>query len=136
MLRAVAVDNRGMKNSKETTVNALQKSARVFSVEGDQWDADVVVGKSVRIYGVDANNANGAQWFDLTFNVGDEAVYGSYNLVYTGAIVSITAKTVTIDASGTGENTKRLRLADFLARNRSWTPEKIAAHNAVESRCI
>lgn len=121
---------------KTTKITNLHTDARIFSVEGDDYRADVIKGSSIRIHGTNGNHVSRAQPVDQTFNVGDHAVYGSYNLVYTGEILSITEKTVTIDASGTGCGKKRLPLAVFFARNHGRTPEQIATHNAEEMNCI
>ena len=117
------------------------------------YNADVEPRQSIRLYGecqdrcryikqVDANGVTTyhqesyAQPFDLTFRVGDRAVYGSYNLTYTGKIVAIGPKTVTIDAHGTGERQHRLSLYDFAWRNWDYNAEKIAHDNSVEMECI
>lgn len=53
-----------------------------------------------------------------TFAVGDRAEYDSYNLSYIGRILSITAKTVTIDHGDRCDNgTSRLSIYDFCWRN-------------------
>tara|TARA_R110000796_G_scaffold84556_2_gene184228 strand:- start:1045 stop:1416 length:372 start_codon:yes stop_codon:yes gene_type:complete len=123
-----------MKNTSQIT--DLHTDSRIFSVQGDDYRADVVKGSSIRIHGIDANNVRGPQSFDRTYQLGDDAVYDSYNMVYTGEIVSITDKTVTIDTRSTGGRTKRLPLAVFVARNHGWDLVKVAKHNAVESQCI
>lgn len=70
----------------------------------------------------------------VTLRIGGDAVYGSYNLTYTGKIISITDKTVTID---TGMNERRrISLGDFCDRNWDFDAEKIAADNLLESYCI
>ena len=61
-----------------------------------------------------------------TFKVGDDAVYGSYNLIYTGEIISIGKKTVTIDDHG---RRKRLKFEDFCWRNWDYNSEEIASKN-------
>lgn len=70
--------------------------------------------------------------FDRTFKLGVEVEYDSYNLKYTGPIVGIGAKTVTVCAKGTGDRTKRLNLRTFIWRNWDFNAEKAAAHNATE----
>jgi len=117
-------------------ITNLQNDARICSYRDDVYNADVVKGVSIRIHGVDANRVGGPRDFDRTFRVGERAVYDSYNLVYTGAILSITEKTVTIDADSTGQRTKRLPLAVFVKRNYGRSMEEIDAHNATESQCI
>lgn len=62
------------------------------------------------------------------FNVGDHAVYGSYNLIYTGEITAIGAKTVTIvEKHG---RTHRLDLHEFSWRNWDYDAEHISRSNA------
>jgi hypothetical protein len=48
-------------------------------------------GVSVRIFGTDYKGA-----FDLTFKIGDVAVYDSFNMVYTAKIESIGPKTIKV----------------------------------------
>jgi len=68
------------------------------------------------------------QDYDLTFRVGDRAEYDSYNLSYTGIIVSIGAKTIGIQSDH--GKVKRLRLHEFSWRNDDFDIEKIRARNA------
>ena len=117
-----------------TTIRNIQTDRRAFASLRDVWHAEVSKGKSIRIFGTDGNRHTPKE-INRTYRVGDRAVYDSYNLFYTGPIVSITEKTVTIDASSTGYTVKRLPLAVFFARNRR-TIESIDAYNAVESQCI
>lgn len=70
------------------------------------------------------------------FNIGDSAIYGSYNLYYTGKILNIGKKTVSIDASGTGERVKRLSLERFARRNYNYDADRISEHNRIESYYI
>lgn len=85
-------------------------------------------------------NAHSPKQTSVRFEIGGEAVYGSYNLTYTGKIISITEKTVTIDtemSNGFGTTEKRrLSLADFCNYNWDFNSEKIARENAIESMCI
>lgn len=122
--------------------------------------ADVVPGSSVRLYGEDPNRCRWdaerrqsvqyTRHYDLTFRVGDRAVYGSYNLVYTGTITAIGKQTVTITEDGyerdaNGETMRdadgllrtgpfgqahRLELYEFNWRNNDYDAEKIARENA------
>lgn len=117
-----------------TTHRNIQTDRRAFASLRDVWHAEIDKGKSIRIFGTDGNRRTPAE-IDRTYRVGDRAVYDSYNLFYTGAIVSITDKSVTIDASHTGYTVKRLPLAVFFMRNRQAI-EAIDAHNATESQCI
>jgi len=68
------------------------------------------------------------------FEVGEEAEYDSYNLSYTGKIVSIGKSTVTIkNAWGDG---KRLKAQDFAWRNWNFNSEETARRNAEISQSI
>ncbi len=117
------------------------------------YNADVEPRQSIRLYGAVADRCRYIKFtdpsgvigyrreeyvqpFNLTFRIGNSAVYGSYNLTYTGKIVSIGAKTVTIDAHDTGDHTKRLNLWQFAHQNWDFDAAKIAHDNAIESQCI
>jgi hypothetical protein len=72
------------------------------------------------------------------FNIGDEAEYGSYNLIYTGPITKITDKIVQITAyPGTRNETKHnLSLDTFCWRNEKFDAAKVAKYNQEESYYI
>lgn len=106
--------------------------------------ADVTPGVSIRLHGVETNRHGGPAAYDLTFKLGDSAVYGSYNLTYTGEITAIGEKTVTITETHYGRNdagervlvygrVHRLELADFSRQNSDYDADKIAARNAAWS---
>ena len=65
-----------------------------------QFDVEIVKGKSIKIECF-YENLHVPREFTNEFEIGDEAEYDSWNLRYTGKIVSITEKTVTIDAAVT-----------------------------------
>ena len=89
---------------------------------------------SIRI--VVTNNETETVKSDVTFYVGDTAVYDSYNLRYLGTITAITEKTVTID-KGRGYSTKaRLKHAEFGWRNAGFDLEKIKKENWETSMSI
>ena len=92
-----------------------------------EFNAEIVPGKSIRIFGQYGNCCNGPQGFDMTFNVGDPAEYGSYNLTYVGKITAIGMKTVTI---ADGRKVKRLDLNTFCWRNWDFDLEAIAKKNS------
>lgn len=69
----------------------------------------------------------------IVFAVGDEAVYDSWNLVYTGKITSIGAKTVTVTEDG---RSHRLSVYEFCLRNRKFDAEAIRARNAETMQAI
>ena len=68
------------------------------------------------------------------FNIGDEAEYGSYNLIYTGPITKITDKMVQITAyPGTRNETRHnLSLGTFCWRNEKFDAVKTAKYNQEE----
>ena len=73
--------------------------------------------------------------FSRRFSLGDSAVYGSFNLTYTGPITSITAKRVVIEP-GYGDRTKSLDLERFFWRNWDYNEAETAARNAEISMTI
>lgn len=95
--------------------------------------AIVKPGDSVLLHGREANNCRLAPTglptlYANFFRIGDEAEFGSYNLIYTGTITAITAKTVTItEESGTAH---RMSLYAFDRRNWDFDAEVVAKHNA------
>ena len=70
--------------------------------------------------------------YDITFLVGGAAVYGGYNMTYTGTIVAIGEKAVRIREDH-GSKVHALDLATFSDWNRDFDMEKIAARNAAWS---
>lgn len=98
------------------------------------YNADIKKNESIRIYGTYKNHVKGPQEFDKTFKIGDRAEYDSWNLKYTGEIVAIGEKTVTIDTYPGSNNSerKRLDLHTFSWRNWNYNSGKIAEHNSNE----
>ena len=122
---------------KVTTYRNLKGRNRKF--QGKHFEGEVAVGnhavvttgESVTLWGVQTRRTTGLAPYRLTFKVGDFAVYDSYNLVYTGLIVAIGAKTVTIEASCTGrKSAKQLSIAEFSRRNWNYNAEKISRQNS------
>lgn len=68
------------------------------------------------------------------FAVGDEAEYDSFNLRYTGQILAIGMKTVTISTSYEGK--RRLKAEEFGWRNWNFDSEEIKQQNAITSLSI
>ena len=109
---------------------------RVISHEPiGELHADVERNVSIRLFGrvTSSQQRNEAgEWspmtvaFDRTFKLGDEAEYDSFNLVYTGQIVAITDKIVTIQD---GSERHRLDLYEFIRRNWDLDLEKIGKNN-------
>ena len=90
--------------------------------------ADIIPGKSIRLFGIETNRYGGPKAYDKTFKVGDEAEYGSYNLHYFGKILAIGAKTVRIETSSTGGRSRLLDPYEFSFRNRDDADRKHAAN--------
>lgn len=102
------------------------------------WNADIEPKKSIRIwgiYGYGQNVINGRA-FDLTFNIGDVAVYGSFNLIYTGTITAITANTVTVKERYSDTKVHRFSLYEFIWKNWDFNAERINQHNNETSHYI
>lgn len=88
--------------------------------------------KAITISGIYKNRIDGPIAFNKTFKVGDVAVYGSYNLIYTGIITAIGEKTVTIQHYKNSTDKSRLNLYRFSWRNWDFDHDRIEAYN-VES---
>lgn len=89
---------------------------------------------SIRIQGLRPRWGSKPQRFDRTFYVGDHAIYGAYNLTYTGPILSIGPKAVTIQECGNRRT--RMTHRDFAWWNWDYDAEAISRHNADELMCI
>ncbi len=96
------------------------------------YNADIQPKQSIRIFGVYTNSSK-PKPFDKTFKIGDEAEYNSYNLIYTGKIVSIGPKTVSIDDDG---KVTRLSIYGFIDKNHDFNVFKVNGHNKIEMQCI
>lgn len=83
--------------------------------------AEVAPRRRIRLFGLDDGRA-----FDRVFAIGDEAAYSGYNLTYTGQIVAIGAKTVTVRDE---HETRRLSIYDFLFWNRRFDAERTLETN-------
>lgn len=105
------------------------KAIEVRNMRGHEYHADVIPKKSIRLHGFEHNHTT-PHAYDITFKVGDTAVYGGYNLTYTGTIVSIGEKTVRIEDCG---RVKALRFDDFSFWNRDFDAERIAQENSDRS---
>lgn len=90
---------------------------------------EVTPGQSIRLFGKRDAIVEGQLAeipYNLTFKVGDNAVYDAYNLVYVGTILNVTAKGVTLESEYTR---KRITLHEFSWRNEDFNLEKINAAN-------
>ena len=105
-------------------------NTHTFTVGRDNYTVTVVPKYSISV------TRDGEE--TVHFGIGDWAEYDSYNLKYTGQIVSIGPKTVTIEAYPGTQNAKRhrLKLSSFAWRNWDYDGSKIAAHNAEEMMYI
>lgn len=103
--------------------------------------ASIVPGKSVTLFGTKGQRTRYVKGLDgklvpneyelyywKKFEIGGTAVYGSYNLTYTGKIVAITEKTVTIDEENGTRH--RLSLHEFSWRNWNFDLDEIAKRNS------
>jgi hypothetical protein len=91
--------------------------------------AAVEAGKQITLWGVDRNNVKGFRPYRIEFKIGDAAEYDSFNLSYTGTIVAIGAKTVSIQHERGGKIT-RLSIHEFSWRNNDFDAVKIAEQNS------
>lgn len=99
----------------------------------NRYNAEITPKKEIRIFGIYCTYVKGDQVFDKTFRIGDEAEYDSYNLIYTGKIVSIGNKTITIESHG---EKHRLTIYNFSRKNWDFDQARIAKHNTEEMFCI
>ena len=106
-----------------------------FTNDRGRWNADIVPGKSIRIYGTlkaYATNVYTDVPFDRTFVIGELAEYDSWNLSYYGPIEKISANTVTIVDKNFTDRRKRLDLYTFISRNKEFDAYRTAEKNAEE----
>lgn len=108
------------------------KTIEVRNIRGNRYHADVTPKHSIRLHGFEHNSVKPHD-YDITFKVGDVAVYGGLNLTYTGKIVSIGEKTIKIAHSG---RATVLKIDDFNFWNSNFDAARIAKDNAEELMCI
>ncbi len=116
-----------------------------YPSKASEYQAEIVPGKSIRIVAtvkrVDPKNYMSCidVKFDNTFNMGDEAEYDSYNLIYTGKIIKITNNQVWIqehykfDPNG---KVHHLDLYTFCRRNYKFNMHEAFEHNCNEMQYI
>lgn len=102
------------------------KMIEIRKMRGCEYHADVMPKQSIRLHGFEHNSVK-PHAYDITFKVGDVAVYGGMNLTYTGKIVSIGEKTVKIVHH---DRATVLKFDDFNVWNSNFDADKIAKHNA------
>lgn len=116
------------------------KTVRVENIEGYSaacnYNAEIVPGQSIRIWGTYGNHIKGPQTFDRTSKIGDAAEYDSYNLKYIGNIVRIGPKTVKVKHYEHSATCTQLTLEQFIWRNWDLDLEKTARENAETMQCI
>jgi hypothetical protein len=107
-------------------MKVFTKARKHYPAVETKYSVNIERNKSIAIFveGVQVNQ----------FNIGDEAEYGSYNLIYTGPITKITDKMVQITAyPGTRNETRHnLSLDTFCWRNERFDAVKTAKHNQEE----
>lgn len=99
--------------------------------------AAIVPGKSVTLWGASTRYQAGRRGYFLTpyrveFKVGDTAVYGGYNLTYTGTVVAIGEKTVTVEEYPGTVNAKRhrMKIERFSSWNQHFDLNEISRRNS------
>lgn len=105
----------------------VQTKARKHSPSREtKYQVEIVRNSSINIF-VNGKLAN-------SFALGDEAEYGSYNLIYTGRITKITDKIVQVTAypGSSIERRHNLSLYEFCWRNEGFDAVKVAHHNHTE----
>ncbi len=118
-----------------TTSPKAAKSIVLETITGKYSDpghkAEIKPGESIRLFGTHGHR--NPIPFDVTFKIGDQAEYDSYNLSYYGTITSISAKTVTITERHLNNGKKkshRLSLDKFASRNHNFNLEETYKKNA------
>jgi len=107
---------------------------------GREYNAEIVKNVSIRLYGwtrgtkfgydVDRSGRNPwTQPFDRVFSVGDTVEYDSFNLAYTGKIVAIGEKTVSVQPEHRSK-VVRMSLYEFASRNYDLDLEALRKRNS------
>lgn len=111
-------------NTIQVTRRKSKRYVHGYGEEKTDMYAEVERNKSIRIFG----RYSGNTYFDKTFKMGDQAEYHSYNLTYTGKIIQISDKCITVRTSSS--TTRRLDLHTFCWRNHDFDLQAIADRNA------
>jgi hypothetical protein len=129
-----------VKKTNVIIVSDIRSKWEINKELSHNYNADIdVKNNTIRIYGHTQECVN---WrtseyvnkpFDKTFKKGDVVEVDSYNYVYTGEILSVGSKTVTVVEHS---RNKRMNLAEFIRRNHKLDLEKIAERNLETSYCI
>lgn len=97
--------------------------------KGDDYNTVIQPGESIRIYGSIRPGSEFEKQFDLTFKVGDHAVYGGSSLLFIGRIVLIEPKFVTIRRFEYGPKVNKLSIYEFCWRNWDYDASRIDQEN-------
>lgn len=105
------------------TIQVQTKASKRRPSRPTKYSVAIEKNKSIAIF-VDGVQVN-------SFNLGDEATYDSWNLIYTGPITKITEKTVQITSyPGTqAERRHNLDLERFCWKNETFDAAKAAQQN-------
>ena len=109
---------------------ASKRFGTAYPAQETEYQVEIVKGKMITVH-------NDKTQRQISFNVGDQAEYDSYNLSYYGPIVAITAKRVTVisrhDAvrHANGDKVKKhsLDLNTFCYRNHNFDLNKTVEEN-------
>lgn len=138
----------GMKSENSITVlNIVRKPHRHLGrtitptpETNREYNAEIVKNQSIRLYGwtrgtkfgydVDRSGRNPwTQPFDRLFRIGDIVEYDSFNLAYTGKIVAIGEKTVSVQPEHRSK-VVRMSLHEFASRNYDLDLDALRKRNA------
>lgn len=118
------------------------KSIELFGTRRMEWRSDA---EPARVLDADdaqrhssVKKGSVGYYFSRRFEVGDECVTGSFNLIYTDPVAAITAKTVST-SKGYGYDKPRMKrfdLESFCSMNWDCNLEEIAERNAITSQSI
>ena len=136
--KAVTVPVRGKAPAKPCKTHAVKPCSICHSrYEMEGFTAEIIPGQSIRILGVRWSSEFGrivtgrVIVVDRTFRLGDVVEEHSYNLVYTGVIHAITAKTIKVrHERGNGDSCKHMDLYAFVSRNWDLNLAAISKRNA------
>lgn len=111
-------------------IQVQTKNRKHYPSVATKYSVEIVRGKSIEIY-VEGKMVN-------RFELGQQAEYDSWNLIYTGPITSITDKVIQITAYPNSNQPRKhnLDINTFCWRNENFNAEKAAAHNQNESYYI
>lgn len=122
---AAAATKRATVETSATKKITPKAKTPTLTVQGkDGLTCEVVTKESIRLVGTLQNTCKADPRVDRTYRIGDKAIYGGFNLTYIGRIVSIGAKTVTIQERDCGSCRKhRLTHERFCRWNRDSVGE-------------